>query len=207
MIISTASLLAPFIALSTPGAILRFTIEDKEDNRPIWVAVRVYVIGMMILFGGLCAAYLIFHIKVTYLLFIFIIAGSSVLADINMSYTRGIEKVRLVTICGVGSSLVSIVCNILFIVVFQWGVYGFLIASTAGYVFNIVLMAICNRKRIFANNITTNTLAQIQREMLQFSIPTIFSGLSWWVISSSDRYFVSGFCGTSENSDDITICR
>ncbi|WP_337489422.1 oligosaccharide flippase family protein [[Ruminococcus] torques] len=199
LIISTASLLAPFIALSTPGAILRFTIEDKEDNRPIWVAVRVYVIGMMILFGGLCAAYLIFHIKVTYLLFIFIIAGSSVLADINMSYTRGIEKVRLVTICGVGSSLVSIVCNILFIVVFQWGVYGFLIASTAGYVFNIVLMAICNRKKIFANNITTNTFAQIQREMLQFSIPTIFSGLSWWVISSSDRYFVSGFCGTSEN--------
>lgn len=35
--------------------------------------------------------------------------------------------------------------------------------------------------------------------MLQFSIPTIFSGLSWWVISSSDRYFVTLLCGASMN--------
>jgi O-antigen/teichoic acid export membrane protein len=35
--------------------------------------------------------------------------------------------------------------------------------------------------------------------MLQFSIPTVFSGLSWWVISSSDRYFVTWLCGTAVN--------
>lgn len=199
LIISTSSLLAPFIALSTPGAVLRFTIENKDDNRTIWVAIRVYVVGMLLLLFGLVGIHMIFGIKTTYLLFIFVIAGLSVLADINMSYTRGIERMKLVTICGVGSSLVSILSNILFIVVFRLGEYGFLIASAMGYFFNIMMMVVCNRKKIFVGNISKGSINQIQKEMLQFSIPTIFSGLSWWVISSSDRYFVSGLCGNSEN--------
>ena len=199
LIISTASLLAPFIALSTPSAVLRFTIDNKKDHRPIWVAIRVYIIGMIVLLIGLLGVQFIFKIKPTYIFFIVTIAGASVLADINLSYTRGVEKVKLVTVCGVGSSLVSIVCNIMFIVILQLGVNGFLIASVAGYLFNIILLIVCNRKEIFAEKILPNSLTQMQKEMLQFSVPTIFSGLSWWVISSSDRYFVSGFCGTSEN--------
>ena len=199
LIISTASLLAPFIALSTPSAVLRFTIDNKKDHRPIWVAIRVYIIGMIVLLIGLLGVQFIFKIKPTYIFFIVTIAGASVLADINLSYTRGVEKVKLVTVCGVGSSLVSIVCNIMFIVILQLGVNGFLIASVAWYLFNIILLIVCNRKEIFAEKILPNSLTQMQKEMLQFSVPTIFSGLSWWVISSSDRYFVSGFCGTSEN--------
>lgn len=199
LIINTASLLAPFIALSMPGAVLRFTIENKDDRRTIWVALRVYIIGMFVLLLGLLTANLLFDIKPSYLFFIFVIVGSSVLADINMSYTRGIERMKLVTICGVGSSLTSILCNILFIVVLKMGVYGFLIASTAGYIFNIILMTVCNRQKIFAKTPVVGSFKQLQKEMLQFSIPTIFSGLSWWIISSSDRYFVSGFCGTAEN--------
>lgn len=199
LIINTASLVAPFIALSTPGAVLRFTIENKDDNRTIWVALRVYVLGMLLLLCGLVVSYLIFGIEPAYLFFIFVIAGLSVLADINMSYTRGIERIKLVTVCGVGSSLVCILSNILFIVVFKLGVYGFLLASAAGYLFNILVMVLCNHKKIFAGRISMGSINQIQKEMLQFSIPTIFSGLSWWVISSSDRYFVSGLCGNSEN--------
>lgn len=199
LIITTASLLGPFIALSTPGAILRFTIENKDDRRPIWVAIRIYFFGMLALLLGLIAVNFIFKVKFSYLFFILVIAGSSVLADINLSYTRAIERMKLVTACGIGSSIVSILCNILFIVVFRMGLYGFLIASAAGYVFNIILTVVCNFRNIFAGKIVDGTFKHLRKEMLQFSIPTIFSGLSWWVISSSDRYFVSGLCGASIN--------
>lgn len=52
VIISTASLLAPFIALSIPSAVMRFTIENKDDRRPIWIAVQTYLIGMLIFLLG-----------------------------------------------------------------------------------------------------------------------------------------------------------
>ena len=35
--------------------------------------------------------------------------------------------------------------------------------------------------------------------MLHFSVPLIFSGILWWVVSSSDRYFVSWMCGSAAN--------
>lgn len=141
----------------------------------------------------------LFDVNTSYLLFVYIIAGSSVLADINMSYTRRIEKMKLVTICGIGSSLTSILSNILFIVVLKKGLYGFLISSVAGYFFNIILMISCNFKSMFVPKIKDTTFRILRKEMLQFSIPTIFSGLSWWVISSSDRYFVTLLCGASMN--------
>ena len=199
LIISTASLLGPIVALSTPGAVLRFTIENKEDRRPIWGALYIYIKGMIILMFGLIVVNRLFNVKASYLIFVFVIVGSSVLADINLSYTRGIERIKLVTVAGVGSSLVSILANILFIVAFKMGLYGFLMASIVGYLFNIILTMVCNRKKIFAGKVVDETFKPLQKEMLQFSIPTIFGGLSWWIMSASDRYFVTWLCGASMN--------
>lgn len=198
LIISTASLIIPFISLATPSAILRFTIEDKDDKRPYQTSLKVYIRGMILLLVIMTAAYFIFKYKISYLLFIYLIVGAAILSDINVSYTRGLEKMKLITFCGVGSALVSILCNIIFIVVLNQGMYGFLLASLSGYAFNIIVLNIANIKKnllkgIFIKNKT------LEKEMLQFSIPLILSGISWWIVSSSDRYFVSWMCSTASN--------
>lgn len=133
---------------------------------------------------------LVSKINSLYLFFLYAIVGTSLLSDINMSYTRGLEKMKVITFCGVGSSLVGILCNILFIVVFKMGLYGFLIASVAGYLFTNIVLAISNRKMHLMKNIVIVKEPVLKKEMLQFSVPLIFSGLSWWTVSSSDRYFV-----------------
>lgn len=199
LIISTSSLLAPFVALAIPSAILRYTVENKDDKRPYKVAISILCRGLVVLITGLMIVYFIFDIKPSYLFFVFLIVGTSLLADINVSYVRGLEEMHIVTICGVGGSFVSILCNILFIVVFRWGLYGFLIASAAGYIFNTVVILIANRKKRLLQGVFTLKEPDLQKEMLEFSIPLVFSGLSWWIVSSSDRYFVSGMCGTSAN--------
>jgi O-antigen/teichoic acid export membrane protein len=35
------------------------------------------------------------------------------------------------------------------------------------------------------------------RDYLRFSLPTIANAVSWWVVSSSDRYVIAGFLGTT----------
>ena len=79
------------------------------------------------------------------------------------------------------------------------GLYGFLIASATGYLFTIIVLAISNRKMHLMKNIAFVKEPVLKKEMLQFSVPLIFSGLSWWTVSSSDRYFVSWLCGTGAN--------
>lgn len=199
LIASTASLLMPFVSLATPNAVMRFTIENKEDIRPFQISLKVYIRGVLLLCFGLVIEGLIFNTKPTYLMFVFLTVATSILADINMSYTRGVERMKLITICGIGSSLVGICCNILLIVVFRCGVIGFLIASISGYIFQILLLTIANRNKHLYKEFIYQNSKELQDEMLKFSVPLIFSGLSWWVISSSDRYFVAIMCGAAAN--------
>lgn len=66
------------------------------------------------------------------------------------------------------------------------------------YIFDIVVLAIYNRKKCLLKGITRVERA-FTNDMLHFSVPLIFSGISWWVVSSSDRYFVSWMCGSAAN--------
>ena len=199
LIINTASLIIPFLALGSANAVLRFTIENKEDKRPIQISIRILAAGGLLLAIALTIVYYAAEIKASYLLFVFLISVSSVLSDIGMSYARGEEQMKLITFCGVGSSLLSILCNILLIAVFRLGLYGFLVSSVAAYLFNIIVVGLYYSKHALFAGILSIKEPQLQKEMLQYSVPLILSGLAWWVISSSDRYFVSWLCGAAAN--------
>lgn len=199
VIITTASLIVPFVSLATPNAILRYTIEKKEDKRPIQIALRVFLFGMLLLLIGLTVITFILGINPIYMAFLYMIVGASVLSDITISYSRGQEDVRLVTICGIGSSFLSVFCNIIFIVVLKFGLYGFLLATVVGDFLDIIIIGFAYRKKKILSGLFKQRDVQFSREVLRFSVPLIFSGLSWWVISSSDRYFVTYMCGASAN--------
>ena len=199
IIITTASLIAPFVSLATPNAVLRYTIENKEDKRPLQTALRVFLFGMLLLSVVLTIISVAFGVNQLYLFFVFMVVGASLLSDITISYTRGQENVKLVTICGVGSSFLSILCNIIFIVVLKLGLYGFLLASVVGYFFNVIVVGYTYRKEKVLSGFLSKRDSQFTSEILHFSVPLIFSGLSWWVVSSSDRYFVTYMCGSSAN--------
>lgn len=201
VILTTSCLISPFVSLGMPGAIFRFNIENKDDYRPYRIATSIFVKNVLILILVLCAVYFLFQIKFLYLFYLFLTIGFSLLSDINISYLRSLEKMKLVSVCGVGSSFLTTFCNVLFIVVFNLGLYGFLLSSIVGYAFNYLVSGISiygYRKKILSVN-KLKGIKILRKEMLQFSIPTIFSGILWWVTSSSDRYFITWMCGSSAN--------
>lgn len=201
VILTTSCLISPFVSLGMPGAIFRFNIENKDDYRPYRIATSIFVKNVLILILVLCAVYFLFQIKFLYLFYLFLTIGFSLLSDINISYLRSLEKMKLVSVCGVGASFLTAFCNVLFIVVFNLGLYGFLLSSIVGYAFNYLVSGISiygYRKKILSVN-KLKGIKILRKEMLQFSIPTIFSGILWWVTSSSDRYFITWMCGSSAN--------
>lgn len=201
VILTTSCLISPFVSLGMPGAIFRFNIENKDDYRPYRIATSIFVKNVLILILVLCAVYFLFQIKFLYLFYLFLTIVFSLLSDINISYLRSLDKMKLVSFCGVGSSFLTAFCNVLFIVVFNLGLYGFLLSSIVGYAFNYLVSGISiygYRKKILSVN-KLKGIKILRKEMLQFSIPTIFSGILWWVTSSSDRYFITWMCGSSAN--------
>lgn len=198
IILSTASLICPIILLATPSAVMRFTIENKEDVRPFQISFKICLIGIIIfLFLGNIVT-VVFKIDYSLFIYLFFIVVTSSVADIFLSYTKAMERTKLLSYCGVFSCLVGILCNILFIVVFRFGLYGFLLATIFSYLFSIIFLFINNKIFKLFKNFNLKKFV-LEKEILSFSIPLVFSGLSWWVISFSDRYIIAIFCGAAAN--------
>ena len=199
LVLNTANLLLPIFSVSINNAVLRFTIENKDDVRPFNIGMIHSFASSLLLALGLYVASFITDIDAGYLIFIFIIYASSAISEIFLGYVRAQEEMKLITFCGVASSVCCLVCNILFIVVMKLGAYGFIASNAIGNIFYVIVIAISFRKKKVFSFSSLKGQKQLAREMYNYSFPLVISGITWWVYSSSDRYFVTGMCGTAEN--------
>ncbi len=198
-IINISCLLSPFVCLGMPSALLRFTIEDRNNNKPFQISLKITTLGSVLLLFTLFIIYVVDYISLDSFVFTFFIVTFSLISDIYINYSRAEEKMKIITICGVGSSFVGILCNILFIVVCNLGGKGFMLASVCSYAFNILVITFYTRNNNLYKGFFQNSSKKLQLDMLKYSFPLIFSGLSWWIISSSDRFFVTWLCGSDAN--------
>lgn len=201
LVINTATLIAPFVTLSMPSALFRFTIEDRSNIEPLSICIKFFLQGLVILFIGLSIIYYFEVLNFTIIVFIFFIVFFSVLSDILNSYAKANEQVKLLTFCGVGSATVGLISNIILIVIFSFGIHGFLFATIIGYCFSIFVLFFVNRNKILPCICIFSQLSDktLQHEMLNFSIPLLLSSISWWLVSFSDRYIVTALCGVAVN--------
>lgn len=198
LIITTASLLLPVFTLAVSNAVIRFTIENKKDQRTYIIAVKIYVTGSIILALLLTAVGVLFLINAVYLILVFLLFAASALYQIKVAYLRGMERIPFLTVCGIVNSFVSLSANIIFIVVFRWGMYGFVLSSILGYLVVDVMIAVGTYKdHIYRTRCLLRKEKKYAKEMLSYSIPLIFSGLAWWINSVSDRYIVSWIMGVA----------
>ncbi len=93
-----------------------------------------------------------------------------------------------------GSSLITILLTIMFVVVLRWGVQGVYVAQliTAGAA--TVAAAMLMQDWISPFRFQLSRLS----EMLRFALPLIPAGLAFWVVNFAGRYFVQLYATTGE---------
>ena len=87
------------------------------------------------------------------------------------------------------------VTNIIMLTVLKTGISGYLLANILALAFSSVacFFAAGIHKDIFIGRIDKHLL----KEMLRYSSPLIFSGISWWILHSSDKIMIEWMIGTS----------
>ena len=122
----------------------------------------------------------------------------SAIYSIFIAYLRGTDDIEMVVFAGVINSFVTIISSIFFIVLLGLGLSGLLFANILGGIVADFFIAI--KIKVFKIYTSKNSLLKDEKEqMLRYSIPLIFSGLAWWINTSSDRLFVSVLIGTEIN--------
>lgn len=196
--VSTATLMYPILTLNIIDAVMRFSMDRLFDKKAI-ASIGIKIISISIVIFGL-GMYILNHFMLwpdinglEALLFFYYI--SYVINQFLIQFAKGLEYVKEMGISGVISTLVMVFSNILFLVVFKWGLTGFFVANVLSQVVSVLYLAL--RIKIWAYlDIRQNDL-QLQKQMLLYSIPLIATVVGWWVNSTSDKYIVSFMLGVS----------
>ena len=194
---TTVSLVYPLAILVISEAVIRFCLDSESDLNQVWT------ISMVITFLGCCLMLLLSPIVLLtsfrkyYVLFILHAVAMSFESTISQ-FVKGLNNVRQYAIGGVLSTTIIIFCNILFLLLFRWGLTGYIVALFLGrllctcyYVFSLKLWK-------FFISIRKIDIGLVKK-MLCYSIPMIPNSISWWISNSSDKYIVQYFCGIAVN--------
>ena len=196
LIILTVGLLMPLLTLSISESALRFSLA-KDENKS-----QVFSFGLKLIAGGFLLILLLLPIALLipvirdYTLFFYLIYFSQSLNQYFNQFTRGIDKIKLIGIVGVIQTIVTVLSNIILLVVFNFGVEGFLLSIIIA---NMVALSILFFWANLKHYITFEKIdKKLKKEMLKYSVPLTPNRLSWWLNNSANKYIISGYAGVSE---------
>ena len=189
LIVQTSNLIIPIVSVGISNAIIRFGLDKAVDKRDVFTG------GITIIGCGYALFLLLRPVLTlipmieehTHLIYLYVL--TSCLRSLCSQFVRSREYVRLYAFDGVLSTITVIIFNVLFLLVFQLGITGYVIATICSDLFSaIFLFWIAGLRRFIQFN---KMNWRVARDMLRFAMPLIPANIFWWITNVSDRYFVS----------------
>lgn len=204
LINTTIALMVPILTLNIMDGVLRYAISEDVDNTHVFtVGMRYFLISMLpvLLLVGINKWLYIVPVIADYALYIIAMYVVTALQGIIVSMTRGIDKVVAVSVASVLGSVTMISGNLLFLLVFKWGLVGYFLANILGLLVQCVYMFFAAKlyKYIVNPFRAAKDYDSMRKQMVRYSAPLIANNVAWWVNSVSDRYIVTGICGVAQN--------
>ncbi|MGG0464511.1 polysaccharide biosynthesis C-terminal domain-containing protein [Priestia aryabhattai] len=197
LISTTLSLLIPVFSLSVFDAVLRFSMEKKEEDQLILTnGILVCIVGFLlaVIFYPLFLYALPFD---GYMVYFYILLFLQLINSTLLQFLRAIGKLKAFAVNGILCALIVLIANLIFIIGFHMGIIGFLISLIMSNVVSLCYLSLVIKvHRYFKIKLFSK---KISKEMLIYSIPLIPNAVMWWVMSASDRYIVTYFLGLSAN--------
>jgi len=198
LIVTVCSMVWPVFTLLIDDAVLRFSL-DKDEKKEQIVSIGFYVncVGFIFMLCFSPIMLLVDFLRNYYIFFILYYLSYSINCFFSYSL-RGLEKTKLFSITGIISSFIAISCNLLFLLVFKWGIRGYLLSYIIAFLATGVIQFILGD---FSKYIISPSLVDKskRKEMIRYALPLIPNSISWWISNSSDKLILSAICGVSVN--------
>lgn len=196
LITNTVSILVTIFSLQIQDAVLWWAItHEREKKETLSIGLRITLVGGFILIAILLIACTIFPDYALYSIYIVVNYYAYSLKNIFSYFCRGIDKVKTITLSSVIDILCSVGLSLLLLIGFHMGLVGYLIACSTGVLAGTLFMYFNAGLAGFIHISFENDI--MKKEMIRFSIPMIFSAISFWINNASDKYILSLYCGTS----------
>lgn len=200
LVASTVSLLVPILSLNIVDAVMRYMMEKNCDGNQVAVIGIKYIsysVAIVVLILVALSRLSVWQIISGLEIYIFFYYLFYILNQYFIQFAKGIEKVKEMGIAGAMGTIAMITTNVLFLIIFKWGLPGFFLANILSQAIPVIYFFVRLKYWTFLKPIKTDK--KLTREMLAYSTPLIASVVGWWVNSGSDKYVVTFFCGVAVN--------
>lgn len=197
MVQTTATMLIPILTAMIAESVLRFCfLKEYSSNEVVSIGIRITLfgafLGMMLIVCFLRVPF--FKELGLYVLFIPLLLTSNSFTNLLHKYCRGTNRVKLSAVAGLLSTFVLIILNLFFLLVLKIGVLGYLLAYLLGDLVAVIYMAL---RSDICKAYTSSKNSELMCNMLKYSLPLVPNSLSWWAMSSVNRYVMLAWLGVS----------
>lgn len=195
IVAQTSNMLIPLACVGICEGLFRFTL-DCEDKRSVFSSgIFTLLLGSAVMFA-LLPLLSFFDMFDGYILLIGAYVTCANLHSACAQYVMAQGRVTLFAVQGIANTALTVVLNILFLMVFDLGAYGYVLSIVLGdlIVTTVIFFAAKLYRDISVRSISGGMLSK----MLRFSIPYIPTTMLWLITSVSDRYIVKAICGEAE---------
>lgn len=202
-IVDAAVLLMAFATFSIGESIIRFGLDKSYDKNQVFsIGIKTTTIGLIFALAFIPLSNLLYSLSPesemlrllsenAWMIYFYVLTGS--VKSCCGLYVRSIGYVRLYAIDGILTTIVNIGLNLLFLLAFNLGVFGYVLSIVLADAVSIVFLSfMADLPRRF---VLLGVDKQLRRAMLRFAVPMIPTTIMWWVTSASDTFFVTEMVG------------
>ncbi|MBQ9969927.1 MAG: oligosaccharide flippase family protein [Oscillospiraceae bacterium] len=196
LLFSTSGLFLALFTLNISESVLRFAMNQSFPQEQILAAsLRVMLTGSAILGLGLLLFSFLMPSADRSLLILFYLTFLSLGLDSMISaFCRGIDRISVLIQGQILHSVLTLCINLLFLLVFRWGLRAYLLASILSYLSSTLY---CMLRCQLLRSLSLRCSHTILREMLAYSAPLVLSTAAWWLGSVMDRWLLNWYHGAA----------
>lgn len=201
LLVQTGNFLIPLVSVGITNAVMRFGMDGETDKRSVFTTgLAAILIGFGIFV--LCAPLMnmltdIFPAMKGNVTYIYLFVLCSMLRSLCAQFVKAKQMVKLYALSGVLGTATTLLFDILFLVVFKWGVTGYIMAMICSDLLSLLFLFINARLHRYIR------LSYLKRDevsnMLRYALPMIPTNAFWWITDLSDRYILTYFKGEGAN--------
>ena len=195
---TTLLLLVPMLTVNMGEAALRYGIDRSDKRGEIFRIGVKYVCRACIIVAAACTVGCVFvRSEIRWFLFLFVfLFMTNCMYEFLILYFQGCEKVKLVVIGSVSSTVILLSCNIVLLLVVKMGLNGYLLSQMLAFTFASAIMLFLGRPEY--GSLCPGSV-DFERELLAYGRPMIAYSTGSWINNAADRYLVSLIKGVAVN--------
>ena len=197
LIQQSGNLLIPLATLGITNAVIRFGLDKGVRKSDVFTTGLLSVMGGFLILAacGPLLGKISFLSGYVALLCCFVLTSS--LRSLCAQFVRARGAVKLFALDGILSTITTISFNVLYLVVFRLGIFGYIFSLICSDILSVVFLTYMSRLYRFIK--FRGLDFNISKSMLKYAIPLIPNTVLWWITNVSDRYIVAHFWGENMN--------